>query len=119
MEDVEREQIAKLARVETIALALQDDIKNLRATIMSSQTNIVSRGEWLQRNGLVDQRFQDMGREISTLRTKHESDITSVIAKHEADMAALAAQKTPWYQSFSVAIAALGVIAAFIAVFIK
>ena len=106
MESQEREQIEKLARVETIALATQEDVRELKNIIMSSGQQIVGRGEWVQRNDLVDQRFRDVGREVSNLRTKHEADITAINA-----------QKTPWYQVAAVIVAALGVVAAFIAIY--
>lgn len=57
---------------------LREDMKALRAEVRSSTANVVGRGEWVQRNNLVDGKFDTHGREIAHLRTD------------------LAARRTPW-----------------------
>lgn len=57
---------------------LREDIRELRGEVATSVADKVSRGEWLQRNTAVDERFQGQGREIAQLRSE------------------LAARRTPW-----------------------
>ena len=57
---------------------LRDDVKGLREELRASTANVVSRGEWVQRNAHVDGKFDTQGREIGQLRTE------------------LASRRTPW-----------------------
>lgn len=57
---------------------LREDMKALRSEVRSSTANVVGRGEWVQRNNLVDGRFDSQGKEISHLRTEVASRRTSV-----------------------------------------
>ena len=95
----EIEVTKQLSRVITIAEGLADDVRELKTQVTDYQQNHVSRGEWTQRNNLVDQRFRDVGREVSELRTKHESDVN-------AFRATMQSRQTPWYQTAVVIIAA-------------
>lgn len=57
---------------------LRESMTELRAEVRSSTANVVSRGEWVQRNQHVDGKFDSQGREISHLRAEVASRRTSV-----------------------------------------
>lgn len=57
---------------------LREDMKALRDEVRATGANVVGRGEWTQRNNLVDSRFEGHGREIAHIRTD------------------LASRRTPW-----------------------
>jgi len=115
VESDEKELIEKVTRVETITNGLSEDMKEIKQIILSYQQTAVPRGEWQQRNNLVDGKFNDQGREIAGLRTQHTADIASIRADVASTIAevrgAIAAGKTPWHQSAMVlvSIAAVGV----------
>lgn len=48
---------------------LRESMTELRAEVRSSTANVVSRGEWVQRNQHVDGKFESQGREIARLCT--------------------------------------------------
>ena len=48
---------------------LRESVAELRSELRSSTANVVSRGEWEQRNRAVDAKFESQGREIAHLRT--------------------------------------------------
>lgn len=49
---------------------LRGDVRHLRTDLAASAERQVSRGEWAMRNAAVDQRFEDQGREIGSLRVE-------------------------------------------------
>jgi hypothetical protein len=78
---------------------LREDVRDLRTDLAEQRTGQVSRGEWTQRNTLVDGRFDSHGREIGQLR---------------ADLAAVrsdtAPKRAPWWAVLAVVVAAGGVL---------
>lgn len=87
--------------------ALTAAIEGLRRELASSRADLVSRGEWEQRNGAVADRFQEHGREISALRTSLETKTVALDAKIDTQVKALEtkvdARRAPWW-----AVAAVG-----------
>jgi hypothetical protein len=85
------------ARLDDLRDGIREDIRELRDAINASAADKVSRGEWLQRNAAVDDRFQAQGREISQLRTE------------------LASRRAPWWSVgaliVSIAVAAWNILA--------
>lgn len=57
---------------------LAEAIDSLRREFSASRSDMVARGEWMQRNEAVDVRFQEQGREIGSLRTTHVADVESL-----------------------------------------
>ena len=86
---------------------LREDMKALRAEVRSSTANVVGRGEWVQRNNLVDGKFDAHGREIAQLRQDHAGDVAGLRAE-------LASRRAPWWS----VVAAIGSIVAVAAVII-
>lgn len=97
---------------------LRESVAELRLELRSSTANVVSRGEWVQRNNLVDGKFDTQGREISQLRQDHASAIATVRGEHAQDIAKinaeLASRRAPWWS----VIAAIGSIVAVAAVLV-
>ena len=52
---------------------VREDITMLRAEVAASRQDVVTRGEWQQRNAHVDSRLTGQGREIGDLRTELHS----------------------------------------------
>ena len=79
---------------------VRGDLRAMRSELAASRADMVSRGEWEQRNRHVDSRHQDLGREIGTLRTAHATDVAAVRAEHTADVVTLrseiSARRLPW-----------------------
>lgn len=67
------ENDATLAVVVSRLEDLRADVSQLRGDIAESRLAAVTRGEWEQRNNLVDTRFHTTGREIGELRTELRS----------------------------------------------
>lgn len=86
---------------------LRESVAELRLELRSSTANVVSRGEWTQRNNLVDGKFDTQGREIAQLRQDHAGDVAGLRAE-------LASRRAPWWS----VIAAIGSIVAVAAVLI-
>jgi hypothetical protein len=66
-----------------------DAVSSLRAELTAIRADTVPRSEWLQRNAIVDERFQTQGREIGEVRR------------------AEAARRTPWDRVVSIVLAAV------------
>lgn len=86
---------------------LREDMKALRAEVRSSTSSVVGRGEWTQRNNLVDGKFDTQGREIAQLRQDHAGDVAGLRAE-------LASRRAPWWS----VVAAIGSVVAIAAVLI-
>lgn len=68
---------------------IREDVKALRDEMRATTANVVSKGEWMQRNSAVDSKFDAHGREIGQLRQDHAGDVASIRAD-------LASRRTPW-----------------------
>lgn len=79
-EDITMAELAR--RIDDV----KDEVIYLRNEQASSRSDNVSRKEWEQRNQYVNERFQEIGREIGTMRTLTESRF-----------AALNGSKAPWW----------------------
>lgn len=79
---------------------LRSDVQALRTELAAHRADMVSRGEWEQRNRHVDARHQELGREIGSLRTSHATDLAAVRSEHATDVTALrqeiASRRMPW-----------------------
>lgn len=78
-------QQVMLERTERMDKALS----TMGAELASVRSETVPRTEWVQRNGIVDERFQTMGREIGEMRRTE------------------AARRTPWDRVVSIVLAAV------------
>lgn len=58
---------------------LRGDLHSIREDLRRTGENSVTRNEWMQRNGYVDAKFDDQGRDIADLRTD------------------MASKRVPWY----------------------
>lgn len=88
---------------------LTEAIESLRRELSTSRADMVSRGEWVQRNAAVDLRFQEQGREIGGLRTAQTADIAQLRAEHAEDMATIRSRSAPWWSAWTVVLAAAAV----------
>ena len=92
---------------------LTEAIEVLRRELATSRGDMVSRGEWVQRNSAVDARFQEMGREVAGLRTQHATDVATLRTEHDTDTAMQTAkldgQHAPWWSSWAIALSAAAV----------
>jgi hypothetical protein len=78
-------QRVMLERTQTMSVTLADMSRDLA----SVRADYVPRTEWAQRNALVDERFQGIGREVGEMRR------------------AEAARRTPWDRIVSIVLAAV------------
>ncbi|WP_029289145.1 hypothetical protein [Cellulomonas sp. HZM] len=76
---------------------VREDIRGMRTDLSAHRAELVSRGEWEQRNRAVDARFQEQGREISTLRTSLETKTTALDARVTAADNKADARRAPWW----------------------
>lgn len=68
----------------------REDFKALREEIRLSHEDKVTRPEWLQRNGYVDGKVDELGRDIHNVKSDLKSDVAEIRAE-------LAAKRAPWY----------------------
>ena len=69
---------------------LRGDVAGLRREVRDAGTQMVSRGEWGQRNAHVDTRLSTLGREVGDLSRDVES------------------RRAPWWSTLAVALAGAG-----------
>ncbi len=87
-----------------VAARLEDvrvEMRGMRQDLASHRAELVPRGEWEQRNRHVDSRFQEMGREIGTLRVSLEAAKTSLEAKVAASEQRAEQRRAPWWAVLS------------------
>jgi predicted RNase H-like nuclease (RuvC/YqgF family) len=82
---------------------LKEDIRDFRAEISLYREQSVARAEWIQRNTLVDERFENRGKEIAELRTAlalkaDNSDLSTL--RHDVQ-----SRRAPWWTWVTVALA--------------
>lgn len=79
---------------------LTRQIGTLQQALEDQRATFVPRGEWEQRNRLVDDRFDRLDREVGQGRTLHRSDVAVLDQKIEAAEAkadaAENAKRVPW-----------------------
>jgi hypothetical protein len=82
---------------------LRNDVRAMRTELATHRAELVPRGEWEQRNHFVDGRFQEIGREVSTLRTETRSTVAAL--KAEVD-----GRRAPWWSVAAVAVAVVSLL---------
>ena len=89
---------------------LREDVKGMRSDLTAYRAELVSRGEWEQRNRAVDARFQEQGREIGQLRTSLDTKIAEVGGDIKAVETKADSRHAPWWAVASVVVAVVSVV---------
>ena len=91
---------------------LREDIAEMRRAVAEASARAVPRGEWEQRNNLVDSKFAAFGREVGDLRnethTRH-AELRAETANRYAELRAeIQSRRAPWWSAAAVVLAAAG-----------
>jgi len=84
---------------------LREDVKGVRSDLAIHRAELVGRGEWLQRNQAVDDRFQAQGREIGQLRTDLNTKTTVLDGEIKAVDTKADQRRAPWWAVASLVVA--------------
>lgn len=89
---------------------MMNELQGLRAELRQSHEDKVSRGEWLQRNTTVDNKFDSYGKELSNHREETARQIANLKTDFATDISELkqenAAKKSPPAVWISLAVSA-------------
>lgn len=99
-----------IERQEKDTARLAEAIESLRRDLATSRADLVTRGEWEQRNRHVDARHQELGREIGTLRTSIETKTAALAGEINAIEAKVEARRAPWWSVAAVAVAVVSLL---------
>lgn len=85
---------------------IKDDIKDARKDIADFKKEAVSRGEWVQRNNHVDERFRNVDDKFAGQRKETDDKFDSKGKEIASLQAEMSSKRAPWWSVAAILLAA-------------